>query len=300
MKQMSSFAKGEKTEILKKRNDEIGELIAGFEMMQRDIVEKNEALFQAQEQKQYMIASISHDLKTPLTSIRVNAEYLLNNELSVDNNKSRLETIIDKADYIHHLIDDLTIYNIMQSNQYELQTVEVDGQEYFEMVLSDYEELVRAHHIILHYEVFVDGLYKVHTKQLLRLFDNLLLNALHHTKENHKIWACVISTNSPTPSYIFSEAKKFMEDRKPLLNGLWILVQNEGKSIPPDDYDKLFEPLYQRDPSRRKNTDKGNRGSGLGLSIAKMIIEKHGGEIFVRSTVGNGCTFLCYLPEVRR
>lgn len=297
MEQMSLFAKGKDMITLPRQNDEMGDLITHFEMMQKEIVEKNKALLHAQEQKQYMIASISHDLKTPLTTIRVSAESLLH---ETKKGTPKLNTIINKADYIHQLIDELTIYNIMQSQQYELETVEVDGQEFFEMALSDYEELAEVAHITLHREVYVQGYYQVNTKQFLRLFDNLLVNALHHTQEGHNVWAAVLSTSMRIPDYVFSEARIFMEGFGDTLNGLWIIVQNEGETIPSEDYEKLFEPLYQRDPSRNKNTFKGNRGSGLGLSISKMIIEKHGGQIFVRSTMEKGCTFLCYLPEEKR
>lgn len=300
MEQMSLFAKGEETNKLPKKKDEIGELISHFEAMQGEIEAKNKALLETQEQKQYMIASISHDLKTPLTSIRISAESLLNKEIAVGIEKSRLDTILNKADYLHQLIDDLAIYNIMQSNQYTLETVQVDGQEFFEMVLSDYDELADSYEVELNREVHVTGTYQVNTKQLLRLFDNLLVNALHHTKKGKRIWACVLSLENEFPSYIFSEARSFLKQQSNNQQGLWIIVQNEGETIPEAEYAKLFEPLYQRDPSRGKMTNRGNRGSGLGLSIAKMIIEKHDGEIHLRSTEGKGCTFLCFLPEENR
>lgn len=300
MAAMSLFAKGEKINKLPRKKDEIGELISHFEAMQKEIEDKNKALLDAHEQKQYMIAAISHDLKTPLTTIRISAESLLHKETAAGLEKGKLDTILNKADYIHQLIDDLAIYNIMQSSQYHLETVCVDGQEFFEMVLSDYDELVESYHVSLCREIKVMGTYQINTKQLLRLFDNLLVNALHHTTKDGRIWACVISTKYEIPSYIFSEAMLLLETMKKNKQGLWIIVQNEGETIPEEEYEKLFDALYQRDPSRSKMTNKGNRGSGLGLSIAKMIMEKHGGEIYVRSTEGKGCTFLCYLPEDTR
>lgn len=295
--EMNQFAKGEKVHPLPKKKDEMGELITHFEQMQKEINQKEQDLIHAHEQKQYMIASISHDLKTPLTAIRVNAEGLLEENELKETFENRLNTIVGKADYIHQLIDDLTMYNILQSSQYEIDTVEVEGQEFFEMVLSDYDQLADSYGIHFVQDVNVLGNYSVNTKQMLRLFDNLMMNALHHTDRDKMIWSTVFSTNTTLPEFLFNEAKEQILNFNRKLEGAWIVVQNEGEAIPTHEQEKLFEPLYQRDPSRSKVTNQGNRGSGLGLSIAKMIIEKLDGNIVATSTVGMGTTFICFLPS---
>lgn len=297
MNAMSAFAKGEENVSVPRKKDEIGDLITHFEKMQAEIKEKEAAILTMQEQKQYMIASISHDIKTPLTAIRTSAEGLLDDGIDRNLRNNKLNMILTKTDYIHQLIDDLTIYNLLQSSHYSLETVEVEGQEFFEMVLSDYDTLASTSGIQLSTHIDVNGNYLVNTKQLLRLFDNLIINAIHHTKKGGSIWCCAFSNDRKTPEFLFSEAKEWMNTIEMDSLGVWLVVQNEGEAVPLLEQKKLFEPLYQGDPSRTKKTNQGNRGSGLGLSISKMIIEKLGGEIIMTSSKGDGNTFICFLPE---
>ncbi|MDZ5472076.1 HAMP domain-containing sensor histidine kinase [Bacillus sp. 31A1R] len=298
MYQMTQFAKDGKVNILPKKKDEIGELITHFEMMQSELEDKSRSLLLSQEQKQYMIASISHDLKTPLTAIRTSVEGLIEEKQLNAQQRDRLNMIVEKSDYIRHLIDDLTMYSILQSNQYEIETVLVDGQEFFEMLLSDYDQLAYSFQVCLLTHVDVHGTYSINQKQLLRLCDNLVMNALHHTEVGKKIWLSAFSTNNQIPDFVFSEAKQYLQKQGVIHSGTWLIFQNEGQTISSKDQEKLFEPLFQGDPSRNKETKLGNRGSGLGLSIAQMIIEKLGGFILVRSTQGCGTTFICFLPEM--
>lgn len=297
MKQMSRFAKGETVQKLPRKKDEIGELIIHFEQMRMELEDKSKSLHVAHEQKQYMIASISHDLKTPLTAIRTSVEGLISKDSLIQEDQERIQTVIRKTDYIHQLIDDLTIYTILQSNQYEMETVLVEGQEFFEMLLSDYDLIALSFQVELYCSVNTKGYYYVNSKQMLRLSDNLMMNAFEHTESGNQIWACVFSTLETSPPFLFPGVKDLIRSKKPQKEGLWMIVQNEGEVIPIEDQEKLFDPLFQRDPSRNKDNKHGSRGSGLGLSIAKMIIERLGGFILVSSASEYGTAFICYLPE---
>ena len=143
MKQMSAFAKGEVTEPLPIRKDELGELAGSFQLMQQEIETTREKLNEEQRQKEFMIASLSHDLKTPLTSIQAYAESLRAGKLSEQEQQEYLEVITTKSDYMKQLLDDLMMYTLLQSPSYELELVSVDGDEFFEMLLADYDKLVK-------------------------------------------------------------------------------------------------------------------------------------------------------------
>ncbi|WP_163098816.1 sensor histidine kinase [Peribacillus alkalitolerans] len=288
---MDQFAKGHSVQkrSYHGRKDEIGELFQGFSSMQDEIVTQQAALLEQQKQKEYIAASIAHDIKTPLTSIRASAE-----QLTLDKQTewvSFRSTILEKSDYIHGLIDDLSIYTILQGDEYELPTIKVDAGEFFEMLLSGYEELAIEHRILFTTTVIASGNVYVHPNQLIRVIDNLISNAFNHVAPNGKVWAGGLTTQYTLPEWIFGPHRNkinITEKQQVLL-----IVQNEGEFVPHQDIEKLFEPLYQRDPSR---TNRSSIGSGLGLSIVKSIIEKHGGTISFLSTEGYGSTVICHLP----
>ncbi|MCA1038554.1 HAMP domain-containing histidine kinase [Bacillus infantis] len=295
MERMNSFARGEKPAELPGRKDEIGELFLNFQNMAKKLKEKEEEIRLIQQQKDFMAASISHDLKTPLTSIMVSAESAMVSKAG--SAKDKLELILRKSQYIRQLIDDLTTMMSLQSVNYLQDAVEVEGQEFFEMALSEYEELAGSHKLTLTDYVNVSGRYNVNPKQMLRFFDNLVMNAIQHTEAGGSVHASAFSLGSRLPEFLYPKAILKIRQSGNQDKGVWLVIQNEGSWIPEQDYERVFQPFYQGDPSRKKHTRQGERGSGLGLPIAKMILEKQGGKIDVVSEEGFGTCFIGFLPE---
>src|SRR5690625_3856375 len=144
MQEMSAFAKGYMYPKSKAKNDEIGELKSHFYHMRDQITEAQEAIEAEQKDKEYMVATISHDLKTPLTSIKAYAEALRHTDpLSEEDQRLYQHVIIDKSNFMQQMLDDLLTHTLLQSQSYELSTVTVDGEEFFDMIISDYDALVR-------------------------------------------------------------------------------------------------------------------------------------------------------------
>src|SRR5699024_2106674 len=111
-----------------------------------------------QKDKEYMIATLSHDLKTPLTSIRAYAEALEKEKgLTKEEYQSYNRVITEKATFMKEMLDDLLTYTLLQSPSYELDSVVVDGEEFFEMLLSDYERVCEQNKLSLHTSVHVSG-----------------------------------------------------------------------------------------------------------------------------------------------
>lgn len=293
MQQMRYFAKGDKQATsLITRKDEIGELATSFEAMQIEIEAGRAQLEKEQQQKEFMIASISHDLKTPLTSIQAYAEALQKGTLSETEQQEYKEVISFKSDYMKQMLDDLLMYTLLQSSNYEMELITVDGAEFFDMLMSDYKPLCDEKNITLNVTTAVTGDYQVNPKQLMRVVDNIMANAILHTPVNGEIG--LAATNySHIPTWCFNFVKRVCTKQ----SGIYLIVQNSGSSVSQEDLTHVFEPLYQADRARTKA---GSRGTGLGLSITKQILNKHGGTVEMVSQDGIGTALICWLPPIKK
>lgn len=290
IQQMKAFAKGESVpSTLHEKKDELGELAWSFRVMQQEIMQAREQIQQQQQQKEFMIASLSHDLKTPLTSIQAYAEGLKNNHITMEEQLDYIEVITNKSEFMKQMLDDLMMYTLLQSPSYELGLVEVDGEEFFDMLLSDYEQVCKEKGFSASTYIQIKGLYEVNPKQLMRVTDNLLANAWRYTEVGGQI-----NITAFEPLAIPVSCPNWMKVHLTKKIGLYLIVQNSGEGIAPEQMEQLFEPLYQLDQSR---SQKGQRGAGLGLSITKQIIEKHHGEVMIASEFKKGTAIICWLPR---
>ncbi|WP_431028114.1 HAMP domain-containing sensor histidine kinase [Lysinibacillus sp. LZ02] len=287
MHQMSAFAKGEPTECLPVKKDELGEVTASFQAMQQEIEETRKKLNEQQRQKEFMIASLSHDLKTPLTSIQAYTESLQSGSLSDQEQQDYLAVISSKSDYMKHLLDDLMMYTLLQSPHYALELVTVEGAEFFEMLLADYEQISQEKGFVARTDLYVDSRYEVHPKQLMRVVDNVVSNAWTYTNDGGFIGIAAFEL-----PHIPSWCEQYVKAQFVCEDGVYIIVQNSGDVLTVEQCERMFDPLYQVDQAR---SQMGQRGAGLGLSIAKQIIEKHHGTIQAVSQQ-NSTAIICWLP----
>lgn len=290
---MSEYAKGDNNVYMDyNANDEIGQLCRHFNVMKDQIEESKRAILEEQKTKEYMIATISHDLKTPLTTIRAYTEMLkLGNITEKQKKEAYLEIILSKCDYMRDMLDDLLTYNLLSMN-YQLVRVEVEGEEFCEMLFSGIEATCKVKDIALKIENKAHGNYKVDVKYMTRVVDNIVSNAIRHTSPGGHIWLGAISTNESLPDWVDESCKIILKGYT--CPGLFLIVKNEGRAINEKDKDKLFKPFYQGDEVRSK---KEHKGVGLGLSISKMIIEKHKGAIDVVPIKDVGNIMFCYLKS---
>jgi len=292
MRQMRAFAKGEHVELnLVARKDEIGELAQTFLAMQDEIETARAHLKVEQQQKELMIASISHDLKTPLTAIQAYAESLQSKALSEEQQDEYRQIILTKSETMKHMLEDLLMFTLLQSTNYHLELVAVDGAEFFEMALSDYEQLCKDRGFMLEVTCDIEGMYAVHPKQLQRVIDNLMSNAWRYGAVGTTIGLAAVNAGE-CPIWCFDFVRAALKKQE----GMYIILQNSGQGVKKEDIEKLFEPMYQADSARTKA---GERGTGLGLNIAKQIIEKHGGIVELVSKEGYGTAVLGWLPPFK-
>lgn len=293
MSDMTAFANGKPITEKTTKNDEIGTLKKHFYRMSEQINEAQAVIQKEQQDKEFMIATISHDLKTPLTSIKAYAESL-HQEQGLSNRERReyREVIVQKADFLKQMLDDLMTYTVLQSTSYELEFVYVDGSEFFDMLVSGYEPLCKEKQIDLYTRANVTGTFKVNPKQMMRVADNLMSNAINYSNIGSCIWIAVVEDSSML-HFLFDFVDK---DQLDVENYIYLIVQNEGEGISEAHIQKVFDPMYQADQARSK---KGEHGTGLGLSITKRIMEKHGGNIEIHSVESIGVTVICSIPKLK-
>src|SRR5690625_2032306 len=161
-------------------------------------------------------------------------------DFSKDDFEAYRGVIIEKADFIKQMLDDLITHTLLQSPDYQLDLVEVDGEEFFEMIVSGYEPLCENHHVKLIANNEVTGTYDVSAKEMIRVADNLMMNAIQHTSENGTVWIVAISDEKILNDFIFPFVKDydFQFDKY-----AYLIVQNEEKGIKEEKIQLLFEPL---------------------------------------------------------
>ena len=291
-RQMDAFAEGRRLVSERPRGDEIGELQRRFEAMQDKIEQSQQAVRKQQREKETMLAALSHDLKTPLAAIQAYAERLLSDDTLTAEERADYRAVVgDKLRHMKKMIDDLSLYAALQADRYRLKPVEADGEELFEMLLSSYDEPSVRKGIRLTVDQRVDGSsYDVDVTQMMRVMDNLVSNAIRHTPPGGQILLSACAASQPLPEALWSVYRAEVETWR--AGSTVILVQNEGEGIPEALRQQIFEPFVQGEASRTMGGS-----SGLGLSIAKLLVERHGGAIRLWSDESRGTLIACRLPE---
>jgi Signal transduction histidine kinase len=223
-------------------------------------------------QKQF-IADASHELKTPLAVINTNAEVLLSNDEDIIKNQSKwIYFIKSEVERMTKLTNDLLYLAQVDHSDIKLISTNFDLSESIENVILTMEASIFENNILLHYDIEPNVISYGNSEQIKQVIMILLDNALKYTNPKGKI------------SLSF---KKY--NAKAILT-----ISNTGKGISKEHLGKIFDRFYRIDKSRSKNSG----GYGLGLSIAKAIVEQHNGKISVNSDVNENTTFTIELPRI--
>lgn len=208
------------------------------------------------------VANVSHELKTPLTSIKGFSETLK----YVDDNETRkkfLDIINKEAERLSRLIHDILIL----SNIENMKVTKVDNFKPVE-VLQDVIDVISVESTAKHIEITMNDNYKEYLSgnrdKFYQLSMNLVDNAVKYSKENGKVKVELFKKN----------------------NYFSMVVEDDGIGIPKDDLPRIFERFYRVDKSR------STKGTGLGLAIVKHIVKLFNGEVDVYSTPGKGTKFI--------
>lgn len=258
--------------------DEIGELSADFEEMRAHLKTEIDTRIQYEEDLRNLIGNISHDLKTPLTTIKGYAEGMMDGVADTPEKQEKyLRTIRSKAEDMTRMVEELSLYTRIDCKSYPYHFEKVRLKDFFsDCIEEDEPELEQKNiKIALVNNLSEDDEVYADREQLKRITMNIIGNAVKYlSKECGEITITLLDESS----YIRTE------------------ISDTGAGIPQKDLPHIFERFYRGDTSR--NTGKG--GSGLGLAIVKQIVEDHGGSIYARSKEGEGTTISFTLLKIRR
>jgi signal transduction histidine kinase len=253
--------------------DEVGQLGRCFNRMADTLVDTMEELRQADRMRRELVANVSHDLRSPLASIQGYLEtvHMKDGDLAPDERQRYVKTALRNARRLSDLVGELFELSKLETEQVEPTMEPFPIAELVQDVVMQYEPQAEEQAVALeadlperHARVRADiGLVE-------RALSNLIDNAIQYTPNGGVVAVRVAN-----------EAQ-----------AVRVEVSDTGPGIPEDELPHIFERFYRVDKSRDR--DKG--GAGLGLAIAKTILELHDGRLAVESTVGEGTTFRFRLP----
>lgn len=246
------------------------------------------ALEAANQAKTEFISFVSHELKSPMTSIKGYAQLLLSGSVgSINESQGSFITIIGRnVDRMAHLVNDLEDIARIETGNIRLDMEEVFLTEVVEEIVQSIQAQVANKKQALTVEVAPDlPIVWGDRFRLSQVLSNLVSNANKYTPEEGEIGisACRLNGRYDIPAHIESELDEAM---------VHIAVRDTGIGIRPEDQDTVFEKFFRADDEAMHGTP----GTGLGLNITKNLIEMHNGRIWCESQYRQGTTFHVVLP----
>jgi len=229
----------------------------------------SEQVHAAQQAQQDFLANVSHDLKTPLTSIQGYSQAIMDG--AAKDPAGAVQIIHEEAGRLNRMVNQLTDLARLQSGQFSMSAVPLDMGKLAGAIGDRLAIVAQKKNITLHLQtgatpdILGDG------DRLAQVLTNLVGNAINYTPAGGAVWLRAGVNNG----------------------GVEVSVADSGVGIAPDDLPRIFERFYQADKARGPK-----RGTGLGLAIAQEIVLAHGGRISATSAgKGKGSTFSVWLPS---
>jgi signal transduction histidine kinase len=243
-----------------------------LEQAAREAAERQNArLHELDRMRSQMIATVSHEFRTPLTPIASHVELLLDgtDPLTADQRES-LEAVDRSVTRLRRLVDDLLTVRRVEQGLLDIHPAPVNVASLVATQTAQFTPYARRLEVDLSCHVIPGPTAEADADRLGTVLDNLIANALKFTPAGGRV-----------------EVTARVED------GRWtIRVADTGRGVPAGDLPHVFEPFYRG----AHVVHEGLPGSGLGLSVARALVEGHGGEIDAQSTPGRGSTFTVRLP----
>ncbi len=231
-------------------DDELGRLCCSMEKMRRELRQKHKALWESLEQRKLLNASVSHDLRTPITVLKGYLDYL---EKNIPQDKLTEDMLLDTVSSMQGAVNRLELYVESVRDIEKIETIEIEKRsENVKLLLNELRSNVRQlagnKEIIISNDITVDKI-QIDKGVFFRILENLLQNALRYAEKQ-------VSIN-------LSHKKDF----------LILTVKDDGKGFSAADLEKATTVFY--------SNDKEKQHFGIGLSVCKILCEKHGGLLYV-------------------
>lgn len=254
--------------------DEVAALSATFNQMAEQLQAADQKQRELESLRRDLIAWVGHDLQTPLASMRAILEALYDGVVEDPETVKRyLLTAQRDVMSLSALIDDLFQMSQLDAGGFPLHRAPASLTDLVSDTLESFSQLAKQQEITLEGQVEsdVDPVF-MDTQAIGRVFNNLISNALRHTPPRGRVSVWVRRTRSSVE----------------------VTVSDTGEGIRAQDVPHIFERFYRGDASRSRQ--RGTSGAGLGLAIARGIVQAHGGDIHVQSEPGKGTQFTFHLP----
>jgi signal transduction histidine kinase len=257
--------------------DEIGRLTAEFNAMVSRLEHSNKQRERLEASRRELIASVSHDLRTPLASMRAMVEALNDGVVSDPQTVSRyLHTIQNETRHLTTLIDDLFELSQIDAGALQLHLEPASLADLVSDALESMSPQAKQKNVRLKGQVEgTPPTIPIDAPRMQRVLYNLIQNAIRHTPADGTVTLTVRG--------------------KP--DGIELTVADTGEGIPESDLPHIFDRFYRGERARTRDSQSAAAGAGLGLAIAKGIVEAHGGTITAASAPGTGAAFQVVLPS---
>lgn len=248
--------------------DELADLCNDFDDMRRRLQESVELQLAYEQEEKNLIAGMAHDLRTPITSIKGYIEGLRDGVANTPEKQKRyLDTLAVKTEDLNRLVDSLFLFSKLDTGKYPFHFETVEIREYMKGYISSRVYDCAQQGMTLHYQDQMEGpaYLRLSIPEMERVFNNIINNSIKYKPKETGNLTITLSAVEKNAVLCFAD---------------------DGTGVPEESIDKLFQRFYRGDPSRNNPSE----GSGLGLSIAKQIVEAHGGTIVAGNNHGLSIT----------
>lgn len=262
----------------------VGAVITFKDIRDRQVVER---------MKDEFISVVSHELRTPLTSIHGSLRMLASGLLAAQPDKSQrlLNIAVDSTDRLVRLINDILDVERIESGQVSMTKQRCNLADLMTQAANTMQGMASQMQVTLSVQP-LSILADVDGDRIVQTLTNLLSNAIKFSHPGSTIWLTAAKGNQSPPSCLLADGMPPISPPNTEHPQVCIRVRDQGRGIPPDKIDTIFERFQQADSSDARN----HEGTGLGLAICHSIVQQHGGQIWVESQQGQGSTFAFTLP----
>ena len=254
--------------------DSLGQL-TGRVWVVNDVTREREA----DRLKSEFISIVSHELRTPLTSILGYTELLLARSFSPSETREFVKTVYDQANYLSQIVEDMLGISRIEAGNIKLNQWIVSLRQLISEMLAQLNTHVSSRHrVVIDVPQRLTPAY-LDRDRIKQVLVNLVTNAIKYSPKGGEI-VLRVAEHMPLPA------------DHPAGDFLLVSVTDQGMGIPAEDIPRIWERFYRVDNSNTRRIG----GTGLGLSITRALVELHGGQIWVESTVGKGSTFFFTVP----